>query len=166
MKEVPVDEAWKRKYPERTVLVVSCDSEGKANIITLGWNMPASSVPPTVAISVGLGNHSHRLISEAGEFILCFPSIEMLDEVMYCGMHSGRDVNKFEETGLTPVRARHVRPPLIEEAVVNMECRLVGQLRTGDHTIFVGEILATYVSDEERRVLFNLGQDRYEGYPW
>jgi flavin reductase (DIM6/NTAB) family NADH-FMN oxidoreductase RutF len=166
MKEVPADEAWKRKYPERTVLVVSCDSEGKANIITLGWNMPSSSVPPTVAISVGLEHHSHRLISEIGEFVLCFPSIEMLDVVRYCGTHSGRDVNKFKETGLTPIRARHVRPPLIEEAVVNMECRVVGQHRTGDHTIFIGEILAAYVSDEVRRVLFNLGGDRFEGYPW
>jgi len=116
------------------------------------------------AISVGLTSYSHKLISEGGEFVLCFPSEDMEDAVRYCGTHSGREVDKFRETGLTPLPAKYVKPPLIEEGVVNMECKVVDQLRTGDHTIFVGEILATYLSEEKKKVLFNLGNDRFGGF--
>jgi len=164
LREVTVGEAWARKYPERTVLAVSADKDGKANVITLGWNMPTSSRPPMAAISVGLTRYSHQLISEGGEFVLCFPSEDMEAAVRYCGTHSGREVDKFKETGLTPLPAKYVKPPLIGECVVNMECRVVGQLRTGDHTIFVGEILAAYLSEEKKKVLFNLGNDKFGGF--
>jgi flavin reductase (DIM6/NTAB) family NADH-FMN oxidoreductase RutF len=159
LREVSVAEAWLRKYPERTVLAVSTDTNGRPNIIALGWNMPTSNRPPMAAISVNHHSLSHRLIHEGGEFVLVFPSREMESAVIYCGTHSGREVDKFKETGLTPLKAKHVKPPLIAEAVVNMECKVIGELATGDHTIFVGEILAAYVSEEPRKVLFNLGRD-------
>ena len=159
MREVSVSEAWLRKYPERTVMAVSTDSKGRANIISLGWNMPTSGKPPIAAISVNHGSLSHKLIREGKEFVLVFPSREMEGAVMYCGTHSGRDVDKFKETSLTPVRSRHVKPPLIKEAVVNMECRVIGELLTGDHTLFAGEILAAYITEEDKKVLFNLGPD-------
>jgi len=164
LREVPVEEAWKRKYPERTVLAVSISKDGKPNIITLGWNMPTSIKPPMVAISVGLTRYSHKLISESGEFVLAFPSEGMEGALLFCGTHSGRDVDKFKATGLTPVKAKYVKPPLIAEATVNMECRVVGSIRTGDHTIFVGEILAAYVSDEDKPVLFNVGNWVFKGF--
>jgi len=164
LKEVPVEEAWKRKYPERTVLAVSISKDGKPNIITLGWNMPTSFKPPMVAISVGLTRYSHKLISESGEFVLAFPSEGMEDALLFCGTHSGRDVDKFKATGLTPIKAKYVKPPLIAEATVNMECRVVGSIRTGDHTIFVGEILTAYISDEDKPVLFNVGNWVFKGF--
>ena len=117
-----------------------------------------------VAISVGLTRYSHKLISESGEFVLAFPSEGMEDALLFCGTHSGRDVDKFRATGLTPVKAKYVKPPLIAEATVNMECRVVGSIRTGDHTIFVGEILAAYVSDEDKPVLFNVGNWVFKGF--
>jgi len=164
LREVPVEEAWKRKYPERTVLAVSISKDGKPNIITLGWNMPTSIKPPMVAISVGLTRYSHKLISESGEFVLAFPSEGMEDALLFCGTHSGRDVDKFRATGLTPVKAKYVKPPLIAEATVNMECRVVDSIRTGDHVIFVGEILTSYVSDEDKPVLFNVGNWVFKGF--
>lgn len=162
--EVPVEEAWKRKYPERTVLVVSIGKEGKPNIITVGWNMPTSGKPPLVAISIGKTRYSHKLISQTGEFVVAFPSIDMEDAVIFCGTVSGRDVDKFKETGLTPIPAKYVKPPLIAEATVNMECRVVATLETGDHTIFVGEILATYISKEDKPILFNMGKRKFKGF--
>lgn len=80
---------------------------------------------------------------------------------MVCGTCSGRDVDKFKETGLTPIPAQQVRPPLIKEGVVNMECKVIGELRTGDHTIFAGEIVAAYLTDEPKKVLFNMGPDEH-----
>lgn len=78
---------------------------------------------------------------------------------MYCGTHSGREVDKFKETGLTPLPSKYVAPPLIKEGVVNMECKVMGELRTGDHTIFAGEILTAYISKEYTKALFNMGRD-------
>jgi flavin reductase (DIM6/NTAB) family NADH-FMN oxidoreductase RutF len=169
LQEVTVEAAWLRKYPERTVLVVSSDREGRPNIITLGWNMPTSRTPPLAVISVGVTRYSHGLIHDGGAFVLVFPSIEIEGAVLYCGTHSGREVDKFQETGLTPLPAQHVAPPLIKEGVVNMECKVVGELRTGDHTLFVGEILAAYTSTEYTSALFNMGPDeqgrrRFKGF--
>ncbi len=159
LQEVTADEAWLRKYPERTVLAVSSDRNGRPNIITLGWNMPTSRTPPMAVISVGVTRYSHNLIHDSGAFVLVFPSIEIEAAVLYCGTHSGRNVDKFKATGLTPLPAQHVMPPLVKEGVVNMECQVVGELRTGDHTLFVGEILAAYISTEYTTALFNMGPD-------
>lgn len=169
MREVTADEAWLRKYPERTVLAVSTDLMGRANLIALGWNMPTSHSPPIAAISIGITRYSHKLIHETKEFVLVFPSFEMKNQVMYCGTYSGRNVDKFQKTGLTPVPAKYVKPPLVKEAVVNMECRVVGELRTGDHTLFAGEILTAHLSTDAREVLFNMGPDeqgnrRFRGF--
>jgi len=164
LREISVGEAWRRKYPERTVLVVSVDREGRPNIITLGWNMPTSGDPPMVAVSIGHERYSHKLISETREFVVAFPSEGMEDAIMFCGTRSGRDVDKFKATGLTPVKAKYVKPPLIGEAAVNMECKVVASLDTGDHTIFVGEILTAYVSEEDKPVLFNMGNNVFKGF--
>ncbi|MBU2567142.1 MAG: flavin reductase family protein [Elusimicrobia bacterium] len=153
MREVSSAEAWKRKYPEQVVLVVSWDEKNnRANIITLGWSMTTSFGPPMVAISVGHTRYSHQLISSTKEFVLAFPTLKMEKDVLFCGTNSGRDVDKFISTGLTPMTAKKVKPPLIKECLVNMECKVTGQLVTGDHTIFAGEIVAAYVSDETATV--------------
>jgi len=159
LREVTADEAWLRKYPERTVLAVSTDGTGRPNIITLGWNMPTSSNPPMAVISVGVTRYSHSLIHERGEFVLVFPSIEIEEEALYCRTHSGREMDKFTDTGLTPLPSKYVTPPLIKEGVVNMECKVIGDLRTGDHIIFAGEILTAYISKEYKQALFNMGGD-------
>lgn len=163
MREVTVTEAWKQKYPESIVLASSVDSAGIPNIISLGWSMCTSFVPPMVAISIGKTRYSYKLISEGKEFVLAFPGEDMEREVFYCGTHSGRDVNKFKELGLTAMTARIVSPPLIDKCIVNMECKVVGQLDTGDHTIFVGEIITSYLSDEKKKRLYNLGNENFGG---
>ncbi|MDI6641544.1 MAG: flavin reductase family protein, partial [Elusimicrobiota bacterium] len=135
MKEVSITEAWAKKYPEQIVFAVSCDETGKPNIIPLGWSMPTSHQPPLVAISVGNTRYSYKLISKTKEFVLSFPSEKMSKEVMFCGTHSGQDIDKFKETGLTALPAKTVKPPLIKECIVNFECKVVSELKTGDHTI-------------------------------
>ncbi|MCI2426008.1 flavin reductase family protein [Candidatus Acetothermia bacterium] len=129
----------------------------------LGWSMCTSFIPPMVAISIGKTRYSHKLISEGKEFVFAYPGEDMEKEVLYCGTHSGQDVNKFKELGLIAIPAKRVRPPLIDRCIVNMECKVVGQLDTGDHTIFVGEIVASYISDEKKRRLYNLGNEKFGG---
>lgn len=160
MKEVTHDEAsswWKR--PERVVLAVSVDAKGLADIIALGWKMRTSGIPPMYAISIGHSRYSHKLISESKEFVLSIPGEDLSEQVLYVGTVSGRKVDKFKETGLTPVPSKIVRPPLIQECIVNHECNVVGQLNTGDHTIFVGEVLVSWLADEKKQNLSSIGYE-------
>lgn len=163
MREVSYKEAWSKKYPEQIALVTSVDKHGKPNVLPLGWCMCTSFQPPMLAISVGKTRYSHKLLSEWGEFVVAFPTEDMKKEVLYCGSHSGRDVDKFKESGLKPVRAKKVKPPLITGCIANMECKVVGKLDSGDHTIFVGEIVASHIEDIEKRRLYSLGNNRYGG---
>ena len=121
--------------------------------------MQTSINPPMVAISIGKTRYSHGLLLRSGEFVLAIPGRDLAEEVLYCGTHSGRDVDKFKETNLTAISASKVRPPLIKECIANIECKIVGNLDTGDHTIFVGEVQANWVSEEEQKNLLSIGQE-------
>lgn len=144
-------------FPTVCTLATCAGETGKGNIITLGWSMKTSGDPPMVAISVKPSRYSHDLIKAGGEFVLSIPTEEVLEELHYCGRNSGRDVNKFDETGLTPVNGEKVKAPLIGECAANLECKLVSEHTTGDHTIFVGEVVAAHVDedliDSERKCL-------------
>jgi flavin reductase (DIM6/NTAB) family NADH-FMN oxidoreductase RutF len=145
---------WKR--PERIVLVTSPKPDGGANIITLGWKMRTSFKPPMVAVSIGENRYSHRLIEREKEFVLAFPGESLAPDVLFCGTHSGRNVDKFAQTSLTPLPASGVRAPLIKECVANFECRLAGTLKTGDHTIFAGEVLACWLNQKPEKILLSI----------
>jgi len=162
VKEVKVNEAWAKKYPEPVVLAVSI-KDNKPNIIPLGWSMITSFGPPMMAISIGHTRYSHEIINQTREFVLVYPSEDMGKEVLYCGTHSGRDVDKFKKTGLKSMPAKVVKPPLIADAVANFECKVVSQIDTGDHRIFVGEVVAAYVNPEKKRRLYTMDKNRRFG---
>jgi flavin reductase (DIM6/NTAB) family NADH-FMN oxidoreductase RutF len=130
-------------YPSRVVLVTSVDFAGKPNIITLAWTCILSMNPFMVGISVGPKRHSHKLIKESKEFVINLPTIELKEACMLCGTKSGRSVDKFKETGLTPVKSDKVSAPRIKECYAWLECKLVNSVDTGDHTLFVGEVVAS-----------------------
>jgi len=160
LQEVDVNIAWKKKYPEQIVFAVSWDEKNnRSNIITLGWVMPTSHNPPLIAISIGNTRYSFKTISETNEFVISFPTEKMAREVLYCGTRSGKDVDKFKETGLTSLPSKYIKPPLIKECLVNMECKVVNKVVTGDHTIFIGEILTAYISESKERRIFTLSSD-------
>lgn len=162
MKEVSYSEA--SSYfgrPSRVVLAVCYDREKKrSNPIALGWKMQTSIKPPMVAISIGKTRYSHKLLMETGEFVLAVPGEDMAEEVLFCGTNSGRNMDKFQKAGLTPIKAKLVKPDLIKECVVNLECKVSGYLDTGDHTIFAGEVLNSWVSEEKKKVLISVGSEK------
>jgi flavin reductase (DIM6/NTAB) family NADH-FMN oxidoreductase RutF len=122
--------------------VTCCDTEGKSNIITIAWLIPVSVKPPLVGMSIGPSRFSYGLIRETGEFVINVAPYDIARQVLFCGRRSGREVDKFAETGLTPMEAQHVRPPVIKECVAHLECRVVQDIEAGDHQIVVGEVLA------------------------
>lgn len=165
MREVSVGEALGRKCPESVVMATSVDKNGKGNAMPLGWSMITSGRPPMLAISVGHKRHTHKLIEECGEFVLAFPAADQEEPMLFCGTHSGRDVDKFKESGFKALPAKKVKPPLIAGCVANFECKVVGKLSTGDHTIFVGEVVTAHIEDEAKVRLYNLGGRRFKGIP-
>jgi len=160
MREVSISEAWARKYPEQIVFATSVGADGRPNIIVLGWAMPTSGSPPMVAISVGHTRYSYETIRASRDFVVAFPAQDMVDSTIHCGSHSGRDGDKFGPAGLSTLPARHVKAPLVAGCVANFECSLVSEHKTGDHSIFVGEIVTAHVEDGVER-LYNLGQGKF-----
>ena len=135
--------------PAGVVVLATCQGkEGPPNIITLGMYMPISLRPPLVCIGIAPGRYSHGLIEETGEFVVNTPPITIEEEMHYCGVKSGRDVDKFAETGLTPIPSLKVGPPRIEECFGHIECKVVQTHTCGDHTLFVGEVVATSADEE------------------
>jgi len=138
-------------HPRHTVLVTCVNKTGKANIITLAWTMPISSNPPMVAISIAPKRLSHRMIEETREFVINVPTMRIVRKTLFCGRISGVKCDKFKEAPLTAAPAKKVRSPIIKECVAHLECKLVQTIPTGDHTLFVGEVVAAYA----KRGIFN-----------
>jgi flavin reductase (DIM6/NTAB) family NADH-FMN oxidoreductase RutF len=124
------------------VVLVSSRHGDTSNVMTLAWVTPLSSEPKLVGISVGNTRFSHKLITESGEFAVNVPDLNLLNVVMNCGKTSGANVDKFEEYGLTPIYGERINAPLIGECSAHLECRVIDSLLTGDHTFFVGEVVA------------------------
>jgi len=152
-------------YPTPAGLVTTVDQEGNANVITLGENYNLSIRKPVI---VGLGiapqRYSHRLLCQCREFVVNFPTSALLDKVLACGSVSGRDVrDKLAMAGLTPLPAQRVKPPLIAECPVNLECRLLEDPEPiGDHDLFKGEVLVEHVDADLMDEQGNLRSERLD----
>jgi len=153
---VSLSSAYRLLYPRQVVLVSCADKTGKTNIITLAWSMPASIRPPMIAVSIAPKRYSHELIEETKEFVVNVPTMDILKETLFCGRRTGKECNKFKEAGLTPLPAKTVKPSIIKECVAHLECKLHQQIATGDHTLFIGRVLATYANQGAFMERYNL----------
>ena len=141
-------EAMRPVYPTPAALVTSMSPDGRPNIITLGEVFNVSlRRPPIVGLAIRKATYSHGLITETREFVVNLPTTGLMRQTDFCGTHTGRDTDKFAETGLTPVAADKVRPPLIGECPLNIECRLLSVQEVGDHDLFLGEVLLVHADD-------------------
>ena len=135
-------------FPCPVVLVTCVDSEGKPNIITLAWAGTVCSDPPTIGLGIRPHRYSYGLIDGSGEFVVNIPTKNILREMDFCGMVSGREVDKFSATGLTSEPAERVKPPLISECPVNLECVLRKRIPLGVHHLFLGEVVSVHVDQK------------------
>jgi len=145
----------------RGVLLTSVGADGRPNAMTISWGLYGWFYHnhPVAVVAVRPACHTFRLLDEVAEFVLCVPTREIAEAVAFCGRRSGRDCDKFRETGLTPVASTHVRPPSIAECPVHVECRVYHKQRpphciltpehrqrplAEQHTIYFAEVLAAY----------------------
>ncbi len=130
------------------VVMVSCgETEAEYNIITIAWTGIVNSEPPMTYISVRKSRHSHGIIEKSGEFVINLSNEKLAQITDYCGVKSGRDINKFKDQKVTPVPGQFVKCPMIQEAPVNIECRVKEVHHYPSHDMFVADILAVHADD-------------------
>lgn len=145
-------------YPLPAVLVTTRGSDGKDNIITVAWTGTVCTNPPMLYISVRPERYSYRALKETGEFVVNLTTEAMAKETDFCGVRSGRDLDKFEKTGLHKGEASVVGAPTILESPVNIECRVKEEIALGSHSMFLADVVHVTVEDEymDQRGTFHL----------
>jgi len=145
-------------YPVPAVMV-SCQRKGeKPNIITIAWAGTVCSSPAMVSISVRESRYSYDIIKDTKEFVINLVTEELAYATDYCGVKSGRDVDKFKEMNLTPTKSACVVAPGIAESPVNIECKVVDVLPLGTHHMFLAEVVNVSVDEKylDEKNKFNL----------
>ena len=129
-------------------VMVSCGDMEKSNIITIAWTGIINSHPPMTYISVMPRRMSHSIIAEKGEFVINLTTAELAKAMDFCGVKSGRDVDKFEHLGLTREAGDVVSAPMIAESPVNIECKVTEIKEFPSHDMFIAEIVAVHVDEK------------------
>ena len=149
-------------YPLPVVLVSVADRAGEKNIVTVAWAGTVCSDPPMVSVSVRPERYSYHMIEETGEFVINLTTKDLVFATDYCGVVSGRDVDKFRTMKLTPLPADKVGAPLIRESPVNIECQVTQVIRLGSHDLFLAKVAAVHADeaymDEKGRFSFEKAQ--------
>ncbi|MGN0170772.1 MAG: flavin reductase family protein [Lachnospiraceae bacterium] len=134
-------------YPLPAVMVSCMRENEKPNIITVAWTGTVCSDPAMVSISVRKERFSHGIIRESGEFVVNLTTEKLARATDYCGVRSGREVDKFKETGLTPIPSAVVKAPSIAESPVSIECRVTEIQELGSHDLFLAKVVHVSVDD-------------------
>lgn len=141
------EEVNSRFYPNPVVLT-SVKHKSMESIITLSWASTCCSDPPMVSIGVRPERYSYEILKNSGEFVVNFPTVDILDSVDFCGTKSGREYDKWKECNFTRVPSKIVIPPAIKECPVNMECKIEHQIKLGTHDLFIARVLTSHVDQE------------------
>lgn len=129
-------------------VMVSCSDGKEDNIITIAWTGIINSEPPMTYISVRENRHSFPMLKKTKEFVINIPNEDLVFAMDHCGCRSGKDENKFETMQLTKVYGDTVKCPMIAEAPINLECKVVGTKKLGSHVMFMAEIVGVHVNEE------------------
>ncbi len=135
-------------YPLPAVLVSVADKKGNSNLLTVAWTGTICSDPPMVSISVRPERYSYHMIEETQEFVINLTTEELAFATDYCGVKSGKDVDKWKESGLHQIPGEKVSAPMVEESPVNLECRVVEKKELGSHHMFLAEVVAVHVDEQ------------------
>ena len=140
-------------------VMVSCGDMDNSNILTIAWTGIINSNPPMTYISVQPIRHSFDAIKLSGEFVINLVNENLTKAMDYCGVRSGRDVDKFKEMHLTKEKADEVECPMIAESPVNLECRVTEYKELGSHVMFMAEIVAVHIDDKyvDEKGAYNFG---------
>jgi flavin reductase (DIM6/NTAB) family NADH-FMN oxidoreductase RutF len=135
-------------YPLPAVMVSVGDKPENYNIITIAWTGTICSDPPMCYISVRPGRHSYQVLKDTREFVINLTTKELAYATDWCGVRSGRQYDKFEEMKLTPGKSHKIEAPTIEEAPINVECKVTEIKHLGTHDMFIAEVVNVQADDQ------------------
>jgi len=140
---------YKTIYPRHVVLIVAQENpDSRPNVMTIAWSSYVSMNPPIFSICVAPNRYTLQLIEKSKQFTVNVPTMEIIKEVLYFGRVSGRDVDKFKNVDLTLSKGRKIHTPIINECIGFLECKLINNIKMGDHQVIFGEILDNYAKTE------------------
>jgi flavin reductase (DIM6/NTAB) family NADH-FMN oxidoreductase RutF len=159
MRRMKISKAFTLMESGPVVLVTTNDGE-KNNIMTISWTM-VMDFTPLFAITTGPWNYSYAALRKSRECVISIPTVDLIDTVVGVGTCSGTDTDKFKKFGLTPVKGRRVRPPLIKECLANIECKVIDIIKK--HNIVVLKGVAAYFdsSRKEKRTIHAIGDGTF-----
>lgn len=128
-------------------VLVSSGSMEKPNVFTVGWTGIISTHPPRTYVSIRPSRYSYELIKETGEFVINLTTTALLKATDKCGVHSGRDKDKFKLCGITPEQSETVSAPSVAESPLCLECKVFDVIKLGSHDMFLADITAVRVDD-------------------
>jgi len=134
--------------PVPVVMVTCVGADKKPNIITLAWVGTVNTKPPMISISIRKERYSYQLIKDTGQFVVNLTTKKLARAADFCGVKSGRDVDKFKAAKLTQEKASIVNVPLIAESPVNIECVVKNTIELGTHVLFIAEIVAVNIDEK------------------
>ena len=136
--------------PYSCVFVISVDKNGKPSGMVAGWNTKCSYNPPLFAVVLSKEGYTHKLIHQSKEFVIAIPNKKLEKAVEFFGTTHGNEVNKFKETGIRTLKAKYIKSPLLKDATINLECKLHKEVNIGNHIMFIGKILASYINPKRK----------------
>ena len=159
MKNLPLSKAFALIEPGPVVLVTTNDGQ-KDNVMTITWTM-VLDFSASFALTTGPWNYSYAALRKTKECVISVPTVDLIDTAVGVGTCSGKDTDKFEKFGLTRVKARRVRAPLIKECLANIECRVIDTIER--YNIVILEGVAAYVdgSRKEKRTIHAVGDGTF-----
>ena len=135
-------------YPLPVVLVSCGETSEEYNLITIAWTGTISSDPPMCYISLRPTRHSYEIIKRTGEYVINLTTEKLAYATDWCGVRSGKKINKWEKTGLTPAPATIVKAPIVAEAPISIECKVKEIMNLGSHHMFISEVV-NVIADEQ-----------------
>ena len=126
-------------------VMVSCGTMEKNNIITVAWTGLINTIPPKTYISVRPERHSYGILKEKGEFVINLTPSSLTKKADFCGMYTGKKVDKFKECGFTKEKATKIDAPMISECPISIECKVTDVIPLGSHDMFLADIVAVNV---------------------
>lgn len=168
LKEIKSD-IYHLLHPKMAFFLTSISKEGKPNVMACAWATPVSEEPPIIVVCVSKESYTSELIKETKEFVINIPTKKLLKSLWICGKTSGRDTDKFKKAGLKYSKSKSVKPPVIDECIGHVECKLWKAVDAGECYAFFGKVLSAYADDkymkkglwsEEAEILLHLGGSR------
>ncbi len=161
-KSCPLSKVYGLLEPGPVVLATTAH-QGRRNIMTLSWHTMLEFEPPLVGCVVSDRNHSFELLKASKECVINIPTVELADKVVGCGNTSGAKTDKFKRFGLTPLPAKMVGAPLIQECFANLECRVVDMTMVSKYSLFVLEVVHAWIDPavKDPRTLHHRGHGKF-----